>query len=81
MPGVANEEIRRKAIGTGEVISCRPADLIAPEMDKIKDEYGVFCKSEEDVLSCALFPQVAPEFIKKRDNVDIHEIIVEWDGE
>ena len=81
MPGVANEEIRRKAIGTGEVISCRPADLIAPEMDKIIDEYGVFCKSEEDVLSCALFPQVAPEFIKKRDNVDIHEITVEWDGE
>ena len=81
LPGEVNEEIRRKAIGTGEVISCRPADLIAPEMEKIKDEYGVFCKSEEDVLSCALFPQVAPEFIKKRDNVDIHEIIVEWNGE
>ena len=81
LPGDVNEEIRRKAIGTGEVISCRPADLIAPEMEKIKDEYGVFCKSEEDVLSCALFPQVAPEFIKRRDNVDIHEIIVEWDGE
>ena len=81
LPGQVNEDVRRMAIKDDDIITCRPADLIEPEMEKIKTEYGVFCKTEEDVLSCALFPQVAPEFIKKRDNVDIHEIIVEWDGE
>lgn len=81
LPGQVNEDVRRMAIKDDDIIACRPADLIEPEMEKIKQEYGVFCKTDEDVLSCALFPQVAPEFIKKRDNVDIHEIIVEWDGE
>ncbi len=80
LPGQVHENVRKMAIKDEAVINCRPADLIAPEMTKIKDEYGFFCKCEEDVLSCALFPQVAPEFIKKRDNVDVHEIIVEWDG-
>lgn len=80
LPGKAHEEVQRMAIKDDTVITCRPADLIAPEMNKIKDEYGIFCKSEEDVLSCVLFPQLAPEFIKKRDKVGIHEIIVEWDG-
>ncbi len=60
--------------------TCCPADLISSEMNKI-EEFGTFCKSEEDVLSCVLFPQVAPEFIKRRDNVEVHEIEVVWDGE
>ena len=80
LPGTVNEEVRKSAIKNDNDITCRPADLIAPEMNKIKEEYGLLCKSEEDLLSCALFPLVAPEFIKKRDCVDIHEIIVEWDG-
>ena len=67
------------AIGDDEVISCRPADLIEPEMDKIRAQYGDICKTEEDLLSCALFPQVAPEFIKRRDDLIVHEIEVEWD--
>lgn len=81
LPGEVDETIRKMAIKDETVITCRPADLIAPEMNKIKEEYGLFCKSDEDVLSCALFPQVAPEFIKRRDNVNVHEIIVEWSGE
>lgn len=81
LPGEVDETIRKMAIKDETVIACRPADLIAPEMNKIKEEYGLFCKSDEDVLSCALFPQVAPEFIKRRDNVKVHEIIVEWSGE
>ena len=81
LPGKVNEEIRKMAIGDDEVISCRPADLIEPEMDKIREQYGDICKTEEDLLSCALFPQVAPEFIKRRDDLIVHEIEVEWDGQ
>ena len=66
--GVVNEEVRRKALGDAEIITCRPADLIAPEMDKYREENKGFAKSEEDVLSIAMFPQVAKKFIEERDN-------------
>ena len=66
--GVVNEEVRKKALGDAEIITCRPADLIAPEMDKYREETKGFAKSEEDVLSIAMFPQVAKKFIEERDN-------------
>ena len=66
--GTVNEEVRRKALGDAEIITCRPADLIAPEMDKYREETKGFAKSEEDVLSIAMFPQVATKFITERDN-------------
>ncbi len=78
LPGEVNEEIRKMAIGDEEVITCRPADLLANEMDELRAKVADIAKSEEDVLSCALFPQVAPEFIKKRDNIEeVKEINVE----
>ena len=49
------------------MITCRPADLLEPELEKYKAEYKDLAKSEEDVLSLALFPQVAPKFLKWRD--------------
>ena len=64
--------------GSDEIITCRPADLLKPELDAIKEQYKDIAKTEEDVLSCAMFPQVAPEFIKKRDGSDIREITVDW---
>ncbi|WP_099204812.1 oxaloacetate decarboxylase subunit alpha [Scatolibacter rhodanostii] len=67
LPAPVNEEVRKKAIGDEEVITCRPADLLAPEMDKYREESKEFAKSEEDVLSYALFPQVAEKFIKWRN--------------
>jgi oxaloacetate decarboxylase alpha subunit len=78
LPGEVNEEIRKMAIGSDEVISCRPADLLKPELETIKEQYSDIASSEEDILSCAMFPQVAPEFIRKRDGKDIREISVEW---
>ena len=78
LPGVVNEEIRSQAIGSDEVITCRPADLLKPELETIKEQYKDIAKSEEDVLSCAMFPQVAPEFIRKRDGGDVKEIKVDW---
>lgn len=69
LPGEVNEEVRKKAIGDGEVITCRPADLLEPELDKYREEcknVPGFNGSEEDVLSYALFPQVAAKFFAAR---------------
>ncbi len=67
VPGKVNEEVRKKAIGDAELITCRPADLLEPEMEKYRKEAGELAKCEEDVLSYALFPQVAETFFKKRN--------------
>ncbi|HBR01061.1 MAG TPA: oxaloacetate decarboxylase subunit alpha, partial [Ruminiclostridium sp.] len=56
-----SDEIRKKIIGNDEVITVRPADLLEPEYDTIKEEIGSLAKSEQDVLSYALFPQVAKD--------------------
>ncbi|MCQ2503880.1 MAG: pyruvate carboxylase subunit B [Saccharofermentans sp.] len=79
LPGEVNEEIRKQALGDEEIISCRPADLLANEMDELRKNVADIANSEEDVLSCALFPQIAPDFIKKRDNIEeVKEINVVW---
>lgn len=70
LPAPVNEEVRKKAIGNDNVIDCRPADLLAPELEKYAAEMkekGIG-KSYEDVLSYALFPQVAEKFFAIRDN-------------
>ena len=48
-------------------ITCRPADLIPPQLDKLKEEVAPYAEQEEDVLTYALFPQVATEYFKYRD--------------
>ena len=69
LPGEVNEEVRSKAgIAPEDVITCRPADLLEPELEKYREEFKGLAKSDEDVLSLALFPQVAPKFIEKRDH-------------
>ncbi|MBR5809488.1 MAG: oxaloacetate decarboxylase subunit alpha [Clostridia bacterium] len=67
LPGEVNEEVRKLAIGDEEVITCRPADLIKPELEKYREETKGIAKSDEDVLSYALFPQVAQKFFETRD--------------
>lgn len=67
LPGEVNEEVRKKAIGDDEVITVRPADLIEPELEKYRKESADVAKCEEDVLSYALFPQVARKFFEERD--------------
>ena len=68
LPGEVNEEVRAKAgIAPEDVITCRPADLLEPELEKYKEEFKDIAKSDEDVLSLALFPQVAPKFLAWRD--------------
>lgn len=70
LPGEVNGEVRARAgIAPEDVITCRPADLIEPELDKYRTEYADLAKSDEDVLSLALFPQVAKKFLEERDAV------------
>lgn len=70
-----NKEVQKKVIGDKEPITCRPADLIENELPKLRAECAEWMQQEEDVLSYALFPQVATEFFKYRkaqqDKVDM----------
>ena len=66
LPGEVNEEVRKLAIGDESVITCRPADLLTPELDKFRDEIKDYIQQDEDVLSYALFPQVAMKFFEAR---------------
>jgi len=61
-----NPEVQKKVIGDREVITCRPADLLPNELDKIESEMKEWKQQDEDVLSYALFPQVAMDFFKYR---------------
>ena len=62
-----NQEVIDKVIPGEERITCRPADLIENEMDKLESEMSEWKQQDEDVLSYALFPQVATEFFKYRE--------------
>jgi oxaloacetate decarboxylase alpha subunit len=60
------DEIIRKIIGNEEVITCRPADLLEPMLEEKEKEIGMYIENPEDVLTYALFPQVALDFFKLR---------------
>ena len=64
--GAVNEKLRRQAIGSEDVIEVRPADLIKPEMSKLREEIGALAKSEEDVLTYAMFPDIGRKFLEER---------------
>lgn len=67
-PAPIDEEVKKKIIGDEEVVTVRPADLLEPEFEKIKLEAGVLAKCDEDVITYALFPQVAPKFLENKYN-------------
>ncbi|MGN0164628.1 MAG: oxaloacetate decarboxylase subunit alpha [Lachnospiraceae bacterium] len=61
-----NPEVQKKCIGDTKPITCRPADLIEPQLPKFREECKEWIQQDEDVLSYALFPQVATDFFKYR---------------
>jgi len=65
-PAPIPKEITEKILNGEEPITCRPADLIEPELEKIRSEMKEYLEQDEDVLSYALFPQVAEKFFKFR---------------
>ena len=64
--GEPDAEILKKVIGDDKRVTCRPADLLEPEYEKFKEEMKEYYTQEEDVLSYALFNQVAINFFKYR---------------
>lgn len=56
----------KKIIGNEERITCRPADLLSPELDEIRKRNAQYIEKDEDVLSCALFEQVAVKYFEYR---------------
>jgi len=60
------QEMIDKIIGNEEIITCRPADIIKPQLTDIRNQMKEYLEQEEDVLSYALFPQVAENFFKYR---------------
>ena len=67
-PAPISDEFRKKILGDEEAITCRPADLIAPELEKTREAIKDLMIQEEDVLTYALLPQVAEKFFQMRKN-------------
>lgn len=65
-PVPVDPEFQKKICGDEEPITCRPADLLEPELEKLKAECAEWIEQDEDVLSYAQFPKVAPKFFEKR---------------
>ncbi|WP_043528309.1 sodium-extruding oxaloacetate decarboxylase subunit alpha [Litchfieldella xinjiangensis] len=90
-PAEFNKELQDRVLEGGEPITCRPADLLEPEMDRLRDELRSKAKEEgirleegereiDDVLTYALFPQIGLKFLKNRDNPDAFEPVPEAPG-
>ncbi|WP_022951943.1 sodium-extruding oxaloacetate decarboxylase subunit alpha [Leucothrix mucor] len=85
-PAPVNAELQKQALGNDELITCRPADLLGSELDKLKDELVGIAKEKnikltegegliDDVLTYALFPQIGLKFLENRDNPSAFEPI------
>ena len=82
-PAPIDPEVQQKIIGDDEPITCRPADLIEPQLPRIREEISQYAKTEEDVLSYALFPDQARDFLGRREDpfydVPVQEVEVSID--
>lgn len=67
-PAEVNATLRSKAIGKEHVLEGRPADELSPELEKLRKEIGSLAKSEEDVLTYAMFPDLGREFLQQRQD-------------
>ncbi len=83
-PAPVNAELQQRVLEGGEAISCRPADLLAPEVDKLTGELTALAAEKgialsqganqiDDVLTYALFPQIGLRFLENRGNPDAFE--------
>jgi pyruvate carboxylase subunit B len=67
-PAPVDRDLQKRAIGGEDVIDCRPADLLKPEFDNLRQEIGELALNDEDVLSYAMFPEVGRTFLEQRLN-------------
>ena len=66
-PAPVSEEVKKKVLGKKEPITCRPADLLKPGLDQARKEAASFASSEEDVITYALFPEIAKDYFLSRN--------------
>ncbi|MEL0105197.1 MAG: pyruvate carboxylase subunit B, partial [Methylophilaceae bacterium] len=66
-PGNVDEKIKKLAIADQKPITCRPADLIKPEIESLKVKSEAFAKNDEDILTYAMFPDLAEIFLQERN--------------
>ncbi len=66
LPAPVNEEVRKKCIGNDKVLTCRFADTLPPELETLKKQMLQWYKTDEDILTYAMFPKVAPKFFEYR---------------
>jgi pyruvate/oxaloacetate carboxyltransferase len=67
-PGQVSDEMKQKVLGKKAPITCRPADLLKPGLDQARQDSQGMAESEEDVLTYALFPEIAKDFFQWREN-------------
>ncbi|OAI04437.1 sodium-extruding oxaloacetate decarboxylase subunit alpha [Methylomonas methanica] len=65
-PAPVNPQLQAKAVGKEEVIECRPADLLKPEFEHLRNEIAHLAMNDEDVLSFAMFPEIGKQFLELR---------------
>ncbi len=65
-PGEVNSEVRNLVIGNAEIVACRPADLLEDELDKLRGEIETLTRTDEDVLTYAMFPDIGRVFLQER---------------
>lgn len=65
-PAPVNEEVKRKILKDEKEITCRPADLILPELENAKEKIKEYIENDTDVVTYCLFPQLAENFFKLR---------------
>jgi pyruvate carboxylase subunit B len=67
-PAPVSMDLQKRAIGSEEPIDCRPADLLKPELEHLREEIGQLALSDRDVLSYAMFPEVGKQFLEQRSS-------------
>jgi pyruvate carboxylase subunit B len=67
-PAPVNADLQKRAIGREEPIDCRPADLLKPELEHLREEIGQLALNDRDVLSYAMFPEVGKQFLEQRSS-------------
>jgi oxaloacetate decarboxylase alpha subunit len=74
-PAKVSEEFQKKILGDEDTIDYRPADKIAPEIESLRERVAPYQEQEEDLLSLALFEQVAIKFFewRKQQNYKLDE--------
>ncbi len=79
-PSGVDKDLLKSIVGDEQIITCRPADLLKPELDELRKKYKDIARSDEDIISLALFEKVAVEFLnnkynKKEDSLNKDEVV------